>query len=289
MAELKKPEEIHQNQDVISKSDPAQNEVETEKSSQEQEVKAEEVTSVSDSTKDQLPVASSSSATAGESAPPQTSPEPPSSPEISPETVPNSPENVPSSPEIVPLDLKTIAASITSVAGAHATQVNASPEDMEFNRLRSTYTNDQGEYVLDSVASEILREMKTPVLSQLPSPTSALFTSASAQELDFEIIDGTKIYNDGRVEIVGNTVFEEPRGQQILPSKTVESEPQLMTEQPSMASEQPPDIQSSVVEANANVESSNDSINVKPTEELDPQIVKSEAPSEHISTSQMPG
>ena len=144
MAELKKPEEIHQNQDVISKSDPAQNEVETEKSSQEQEVKAEEATSVSD---DQLPVASSSSATAGESASPQTSPEPPSSPEISPETVP-------SSPEIAPLDLKTIAASITSVAGAHATQVNASPEDMEFNRLRSTYTNNQGEYVLDKVASQ---------------------------------------------------------------------------------------------------------------------------------------
>ena len=187
--------------------------------------------------------------------------------------------------------LATSAASITSVAGAHATQVNASPEDMEFNRLKSTYVNTQGEFVLENVASmasevilsSVAAATASPTLVEMVSPTSAIFTSASAQELDFEIIDGTKIYNDGRVEIVSKT------SEEILPTRTIETEPQLMTEQPLVVSnaDQPPDIQSSVVEINANVESNKDSINVEPTEELNPQVFKSEAPVEHISTSQV--
>jgi hypothetical protein len=85
----------------------------------------------------------------------------------------------------------------------------------------------------------------------------------------------------------------------IVPTKTLDPEPHMMTEQPLSAAasnagtgsgdHQVPDIQSSVVEVTANIESNNnnDSINVKPTEELNPQVAKSEAPMEQISTSQV--
>ena len=213
--------------------------------------------------------------------------------------------------------LATSAASITSVAGAHATQVNTSPEDMEFNRIKSSYVNTQGEFVLENVASMASEVIVSSIMAASPvvsmasmtstaaasvasmtsamvSPTSALFTSA--QELDYEIIDGTKIYNDGKVEIVESVIANIV--EDIVPTKTLDPEPHMMTEQPFSAAasntgtgndHQVPDIQSSVVEATANIESNNnnDSINVKPTEELNPQVAKSEAPMEQISTSQV--
>ena len=202
--------------------------------------------------------------------------------------------------------LATSAASITSVAGAHATQVNTSPEDMEFNRIKSSYVNTQGEFVLENVGASMVSEVimssmtSTEAASAMVSPTSALFTSAptgtgnSDQVPDYEIIDGTKIYDDGRVEIVERSVVVE----NIVPTKTLDPEPHMMTEQPfdgkssgtgNNGDHQVPDIQSSVVEITANIESNNnnDSINVKPTEELNPQVAKSEAPIEQISTSQV--
>lgn len=165
------------------------------------------------------------------------------------------------------VDKVLATASLTSIAGAHATQVNASPEDMEFNRIKSTYANVQGEFVLDHnvVASPTLSSMSTSVMSSV----------------DYEIIDGTKIYNDGRFEIVQDQVVE--------PTKTLKDPEQMMTAQPELSniqatSQDAPDIQSSVVEVNNLPESNNDSINVQPTEELNDEMFKSEAPEEHIST-----
>lgn len=159
-------------------------------------------------------------------------------------------------------------ASLTSIAGAHATQVNASPEDMEFNRIKSTYTNVQGEFVLDNVVAS-------------PTMSSMLSSSVVMSSVDYEIIDGTKIFNDGRFEIVQESLVVEP-------TKTLKDPEHMMTVQPELPSvanpQDVPDIQSSVVEVNNLPESNNDSINVQPTEELNDEMFKSEAPVEHIST-----
>ena len=179
----------------------------------------------------------------------------PPSPDPSPPIVPND----------QPMDIDQVSKSIETLAGAHATQVNAGPEDMEFNRIKTSYANVQGDFVLESVASEMVSSASSVV-------SSSMFSSVSAEPLDYEIIDGTKIYDDGRFELVQETL-------KVDPTKVVEA--QMMTDQPEM-SDKVPDIQSSVMESASVNEANNDSINVEPTEEL--KISKSEAPEVQIST-----
>ena len=178
--------------------------------------------------------------------------------------------------------LATSASTLTAMAGAHATQVNSSPEDMEFNRIKSTYTNLQGDFILEN---NQISSVKSPQLSNIPIISSMssinpvmlstpvlknnehkqMFTQTQVQSplpiLDYEIIDGTKIYDDGRVEIVPRQTTEVPDLVfEVEPSKTIEKEPQMMTSQPQQPQSvqaveqhiQVPDIQSSlVVETNS--------------------------------------
>merc|ERR1711884_943698 len=135
----------------------------------------------------------------------------------------------------------------------------------EFNRIKTSYANVQGDFVLESVASEMVSSASSVV-------ASSMFSSVAAEPLDYEIIDGTKIYDDGRFELVQETLKVDP---------TKVREAQMMTDQPEM-SDKVPDIQSSVMESASVNEANNDSINVEPTEEL--KISKSEAPEVQIST-----
>merc|ERR1712051_720698 len=112
--------------------------------------------------------------------------------------------------------------------------------------------------------------LSTPVLKN--NEHKQMFTQTQVQSplpiLDYEIIDGTKIYDDGRVEIVPRQTTEVPDLVfEVEPSKTIEKEPQMMTSQPQQPQSvqaveqhiQVPDIQSSlVVETNsANSEGQN--------------------------------
>ena len=181
---------------------------------------------------------------------------------LSPSPDPSPPTTVPNDQ---PMDIDQVSKSIEILAGAHATQVNAGPEDMEFNRIKTSYANVQGDFVLESVASEMVSSASSVV-------ASSMFSSVAAEPLDYEIIDGTKIYDDGRFELVQETLKVDP---------TKVREAQMMTDQPEM-SDKVPDIQSSVMESASVNEANNDSINVEPTEEL--KISKSEAPEVQIST-----
>ena len=79
------------------------------------------------------------------------------------------------------------------LAGAHATLVHSSPEDMEFNRIKTTYANMNGDFAPEALASSML--LSTPALET----SSILFSSsASINSPDFEVVDGTTIFHDAQ-------------------------------------------------------------------------------------------
>lgn len=99
--------------------------------------------------------------------------------------------------------LSSMASFVTlppsNLVGAHSSQVNSSPEDMEFNRIKATYSNMKGEFAPEAMASSLLTPSNTPSLEA--SMFSAVKPSASGNpgdsDADFEIVDGTTVYFDG--------------------------------------------------------------------------------------------
>jgi hypothetical protein len=86
-----------------------------------------------------------------------------------------------------------VSLSPDQLAGAHATQVHSSPEDMEFNRIKTTYANMNGDFAPEAMASTFLSA--TPALDTLSLSLSAS-ADASVVDADFEVVDGTTIFFD---------------------------------------------------------------------------------------------
>ena len=102
--------------------------------------------------------------------------------------------------ELLSSMVSLVSLSPDQLAGAHATQVHSSPEDMEFNRIKTTYANMNGDFAPEALASSFLSA--TPALE----PTSRLFSSSvvaaasieKSIEQDFEVVDGTTIFFDAQ-------------------------------------------------------------------------------------------
>ena len=83
-----------------------------------------------------------------------------------------------------------------TVMGAHATHTSLSLEDMEYQRMHSTFTDMNGDYALESSLSQFMEASTALDVSRLA--TVSLLTTVSAEdqiapEPRFEVVDGTKI------------------------------------------------------------------------------------------------
>ena len=106
---------------------------------------------------------------------------------------PPTPASVETTTELLSSMVSLVSLSSDQLAGAHATQVHSSPEDMEFNRIKTTYANMNGDFAPEAMASTYL--------SATPSLDTAAFSLASSAEAaaidaNFEVVDGTTIFFD---------------------------------------------------------------------------------------------
>lgn len=104
----------------------------------------------------------------------------------------------------------------SNLVGAHSSQVNSSPEDMEFNRIKATYSNMKGEFAPEALASSLLTPSNSRTLegSMVNSASAKVPISRSAidSNSEYEIVDGTTVYFDSQPHLSSKT---------LSPSKTV--------------------------------------------------------------------
>ena len=151
---------------------------------------------------------------------------------------PSGPPPTPASAEITTELLSSMVSLVSlppeQLAGAHATQVHSSPEDMEFNRIKTTYANMNGDFAPEALASSILSA--TPALDK----TSLLFSSSSvaaaasieSSDQDFEVVDGTTIFFNAQPPSDGANVSSKITiDEEIRPSMTTAAELNIVVTQ----------------------------------------------------------
>jgi hypothetical protein len=116
--------------------------------------------------------------------------------------LPPTPASAEITTELLSSMVSLVSLNPEQLAGAHATQVHSSPEDMEFNRIKTTYANMNGDFAPEALASSFLSA--TPALE----PTSLLFSSSvltasvasieNSVEREHEVVDGTTIFFDAK-------------------------------------------------------------------------------------------
>ena len=103
--------------------------------------------------------------------------------------------------ELLSSMVSLVSLSPGQLAGAHATQVHSSPEDMEFNRIKSTYANMNGDFAPEAMAGSLLSA--TPALEST-SLSFAPSVDVNTLEADFEVVDGTTIFFDAQPQTSDN-------------------------------------------------------------------------------------
>jgi len=148
---------------------------------------------------------------------------------------PSGPPPTPASAEITTELLSSMVSLVSlppeQLAGAHATQVHSSPEDMEFNRIKTTYANMNGDFAPEALASSILSA--TPALEK----TSLLFSSSVAaaasiepSDQGFEVVDGTTIFFNAQPPSDGEDVSSKV-DEEIRPSMTAATDLNIVVTQ----------------------------------------------------------
>lgn len=132
--------------------------------------------------------------------------------------------------------------------GAHASQMSLSAEDMEFERIKSTYANANGDFVLDVGSMATQSPVWASTSTGLPSLASmSLFSSVSADtvpteaaQANYDVVDGTTIFYDEPVPSINQEPIKsvQTEAPEIKPTQTVSE----MSEK----SQPPPDVKSSL-------------------------------------------